>query len=209
MNGHPLPDPVEGFRPEDWTARIEISSDFVDRTIERVVDDRDEIEAEAARVEEIELPRDLLDRFAPPAVSEGFVERVAGAVCSARESSWNALLEAFTPPKPTEDFVDRTLSALRLERSGLRLVAVDAVPEPAPRPRRSRSRLALVAAALLVATVAFGFLGNGSDSPPKVLVTAQHFTPAPWSTAVTALAMDHNDDLVFHPVAFVQRGGGR
>ncbi|MCA8943724.1 MAG: hypothetical protein KDB80_14270 [Planctomycetes bacterium] len=209
MNDDPIIQPVEGFRPEDWTSKIRISSDFVDRTFERVFDDLDEIEREAALVDEIELPRELLDELAPPKISGGFVERVTVAVQSSRETSWNAMLESFTPPEPTEDFVDRTLSALQLERSGLRLLAPEPAARPVAPPRRSRLRLALAAAALLVAVIAFSFLGPGGTPERKLLVTAQHFTPAPWSTAVTTLNEHLHGELAFHPVAFVQRGGGR
>lgn len=196
--------PSDGFRASDFDAKVDVSIDFVERTLRRVIEDRAEIEAEALRVDEISFDAELLAELAPPSVSDGFVDRVAGAIDDARQSSWQNAMASYAPPSPSDDFVDRTLSALQLERSGLRLVADADAAEPV-RMRRVASALAIAAALIATALLIFSTTGPDPAERNKISV-AQDFSPTPWSTATSSFATSARGELAFHPVGF---GDGR
>ncbi len=183
----------DAFREADLSAPglPPIRTDFVDRATARVVADLARIRIEADAVDDVTLPRTLLDQYRAPAPSSDFVSRTAAAVAADRGRSDDAelrrLLERYTPPKISAGFVARTLDALRDAPASpsLRLV------RDAAAPRRPTLRQALVAAAALVIVVlgvrAFGRGGSAPPQPsPEVIVaSALSFSP---SSATTAFA---------------------
>ncbi|MBI5852277.1 MAG: hypothetical protein HZB39_14780 [Planctomycetes bacterium] len=183
----------DAFRDADLAAPglPSIRADFVDRATARVVADLARIRAEAEAVDDLRLPRTLLDEYAAPSPSLDFVARTAAAIAADRghadDAALRDLLERYTPPKISAGFVARTLDALRDSPASpsLRLVR-DASP-----PRRRQLRRALVAAAALVIVVlgvrAFGRGGSAPSqpSPGTIVASALSFSP---SSATTAFA---------------------
>lgn len=205
--GDPREDDV--FRDADLAAPglPPLRADFVDRATARVVADLARIRAEADAVDDVTLPRPLLDEYAPPAPSSDFVARTAAAIAADRGRSEDAelreLLERYTPPKISAGFVARTLDALRDAPASLRLV------RDVSAPRRPRLRQALVAAAALVIVVlgvrAFGRGDSASSqpSPQTIVASALSFSPSSATTVFARLtaapsrgATDDDLDLV-------------
>ncbi len=195
----------DDFQPGDWEDRFEVSSSFVERTLERVVADRAEIAAEADRVEEIQLPREVLEALSVPEPSTDFVDRVASEVRNDREARWARVLETYAAPRPNEEFVERTLSALRIDRSGFRLVPDEQQQQQQPAPVVSiwRRTAVAAAAAVLVSLGAFAMLGSDPAEPPELspALATQTYTPASWSTALSGVVNDIEDDMTFEPIA--------
>ena len=181
-------DAQEDFDSEAFAGPgFEISPGFVDATLERVVADQREIEIEAARVEEITFPRELLACYAVP-ISDDFVERTAA------RSTWRSTLDTYQVPPVTADFVDRTLAALRLG-SAARMRVLQGTGTRGTRIRR----WSLAAAAVLVAGLVLVFAvagGRGLDGP-VVAQLLNATSPAPWSTALAE--RDSGSDLRLVP----------
>ena len=155
--------------PSDFEMDFEIAADFVDATCARVFADQREIAADAERVDEDPLPRELLDAYSAPEISPDFVERAATRVAAdsvARatgDAPFQEALASYAAPPSSPDFVERTLAALGVERAELRAVVGGAVTPAVPfaeAARRSRVRrllpTAVAAAALVSALVLFG-----------------------------------------------------
>jgi hypothetical protein len=143
-----------------------VDADFVGSTLDRVLSDRDEIESEAACVEQVRFPAGFLTTYTVPVTRSTFVEdtlarvvadRVAGRNLQTDEDyEFHALIEQAQVPKPSADFVDRTLAAIMQDPERL-----------APAPIRSVfarrfSVIASLAAIVLCAIVIFW----NSERPP-------------------------------------------
>jgi hypothetical protein len=115
----------------------EISAQFIDDTVARILADREL--AEEAR-EPVELSRAALDAFAPPPVAADFVAATLARVQRDRHEHWRALLARYVAPEPSPEFVDRTVRAL--------------LPSPGLPARRSWLPMLLTAAAAVLLAVA-------------------------------------------------------
>jgi hypothetical protein len=136
-----------------------VDADFVGSTLDRVLSDRDEIETEAACVEQIRFPADFLTTYTVADTSPTFVEDTLARVVADRfagrnlqtdaDYEFHALIEQAQVPEPSKDFVDRTLRGIMLDSER---------PAPAPiRPVFARrfSVIASLAAIVLCAILIF------------------------------------------------------
>lgn len=107
---------------------------------------------------DLALPPSALQRFAAPAPSRGFAERVVAAASQDRRHRWQALLARYVAPEPSPEFVSRTLAALATTdeatgRAGRRAGRPTLAPSGGAGPTRRTGPLlaltALAAAALL------------------------------------------------------------
>ena len=142
-----------------------------------------------------------------PLAQEGTGER--DPIEANHQEEWERTLESYAPPAPTEDFVERTLSALRIDRSPLRLVADESAEPVAAQPELQAGRNLLRLVGLAAATVALATIGfwSGNDREKVQTVAAspalatQRYTPVEYSTRLGQLLDDGNDDLHFQPAA--------
>ncbi len=205
--------PLGDFRPEDFTAPLpgglEISSAFVESTLARVRADRDAIERDAARVDEMPLPRDLLAAYAAPAPAADFVARTWSRIETERardDERFETLLSTFAVPSTHPDFVARTLDALRVERSGLRLLGTDHPRRGIERrvaPARHRMSLLTAAAALALFALAWALWprGDAREKTTEIAVeSAQQFTPVVWATSLERMNERDSGGIRFEPV---------
>lgn len=149
----------------------EVSPDFVELTCRRVFRDQRRIADEAERVDEIQLPADLLAHYSPPETSRDFSDRVLAMMAREPALPWST----YATPEPSEDFVERTLAALRVpvHRSSGR------------QPRRlTPARLVALAAALILALVLWQRTETSTVAITAAEATAVTYSPAPWATAM-------------------------
>lgn len=95
------------------TAELEVSNDFVDRTLRAL--GRSTADAHAGDGGP-ELPAGLLRAHAAPEPTIDFVTRAVAAVRADRLAHWRELLARYVAPEPSPQFVARTLSALTAGR---------------------------------------------------------------------------------------------
>ncbi|MHC5063467.1 MAG: hypothetical protein ACYTG5_05780 [Planctomycetota bacterium] len=155
--------------------RLEVSADFVDSCLQKVLADQQEIASEAARVDEVEIPREVLDAFTVPDPKTDFASRLAAQVGEdrkRRQSEWRSLLRSFSAPEPTRTFVDRTLAALRGPAAAV-------LPGPGLWNRRL-----LAAAAALVLAVGLQWSLLQTRLEPLDRASAQDSSPVFWGTSL-------------------------
>lgn len=177
--------------PEQWTAKRYplVDADFVGKTLDRVLSDRDEIVREAAQVDDVSFSWELLDTYRIPEPSPGFVDETFKRVSAAHsaglrincddESQFLELIQAYQVPEPSKDFVESTLQALRRPHGRI---------EALPRQRPSGTLITSLAA-LLLCSIAIFWRPEAPDLPP---VTA---TPVNLSWA--AMLHEPNDEMNF------------
>ena len=95
------------------TAELEVSNDFVDRTLHAL-----RSRAAGAHPSDggTELPAELLRAYATPEPTIDFVARTVSALRADRIAHWRELLARYVAPEPSPEFVARTLSALTAGR---------------------------------------------------------------------------------------------
>ena len=214
--------PPGDFRPEDFRSPAEggpeISTDFVSMTLARVLADRAEIEREAAQCDaaEIEgrvLPPGLLATYAAPEPSADFVERCLAQIHLAAEVDGvgvRQLLDQYEPPRTHPEFVDRTLDALRVERSGLRLIGEagsEAETDAAPVRSGLRPSAALMVAAALIAGLLFALWQRPEPTAVETVVavqSAQDFSPIAWGTTLSRMQEHRAGGIRFEQVDALQ-----
>ncbi|MCB9878225.1 MAG: hypothetical protein H6835_11560 [Planctomycetes bacterium] len=209
----PMPELPEGpLAPEGAAADAGVD-DFVSRVLRARDEDR-QLDAGLARLDQ-ELPKALLQHFAPPPIGDDFVESAVAAIQLDRQRRWRALLARYVAPEPSPEFVNRTLDALfdadaaaavRAEGAGIHGKGIrrvdgaagtgDGLPRPLAwqaddgpvarrAPRASRWLWPLAAAAAVAAAVLWS---RPSHRPPFELQVALG-TPADraWADAVSPL----------------------
>ncbi len=144
------------------------AADFVDRVVRALADDRT-VDAELATLAR-ELPRSLLDTFAAPVPSAGFVARTTAAIDDERRARWQQLLARHVAPEPSPQFVARTLAALRAD-------GTDAVTPRAP--ARGRRVLRLAAWPLAAAAAAASWFATSTSSVAPAFETRLARTASP------------------------------
>ncbi len=201
----------DDFLSSDFAARPEELGlapmpDFVERTLARVRSERARTLREAARIDDAELPRDLLAAYQVPVPSADFVARTLATVRDARvqepdDAELERILAQHRAPLASADFVERTLAALREDRpqvsAPMRLV-----------PRREtgrRRRLIAVAAAAAVLVTAWWFVARrgasiGAD-PASLVAASEDFSPSPTTNRFARQsAQPAVDELDFRPL---------
>ena len=199
------------LRPPD------VSPDFVERTLRRVMaslrDSRDEL----APTEDTRLPADLLAAWRTPPASASFVADTLDRVLEDRSfPGLRQVLDRHQPPEPTSGFVDRTARLVTSVLSGRFDAALrhHVVPEPtadfvdgtlsrlhrsgttapsAPRRARWRRLLPVMAlAATLLVTLGIAILSPNRHSA-VVVPAAYELGPAPLSASVFAAVADERE----------------
>lgn len=181
FEGRRFPDESEWLESE-LPADLEISADFVDRTVA------------AVRAPDA----DTLANFEAPEPSSDFVDRTMAALQQDRRARWRELLARYVVPEPSREFVDRTLRALDVETMS---------PEAAPRPSWLRTWTMPLLAAAAVLAVAFllpredhvALEVRAADSVPVAFGPAHAASPLP----ALLTAVDRADD----PLALPNTGG--
>lgn len=207
----------DDFRPEDFlppeAGGPTVSPDFVARTFAKVRADQARIRDEAARVDEIRFPRELLDAYTIPPVGPGFVDAALARVredagaAALDDDALHALLANYAPPSVSGDFVERTLDALRLapRPEAGRLRALPEAPSSAPR-RATAWRFAAAAAAVIAIGLAIANRGSDSKTPEDpfatvpVVASSQEFTPAALGTALSRWKDEADGGVRFEPI---------
>jgi hypothetical protein len=105
------PSPVDADAGD--AAELEVSNDFVDRTLRAL---RACAAGAHANDGGAELPAGVLRAYAPPEPSIDFVARTVSALHADRIAHWRELLARYVAPEPSPQFVARTLSALTAGR---------------------------------------------------------------------------------------------
>lgn len=179
----PQPDPKEPpVSPEPRPESIDesnwlddryplVDADFVDETLDRVLQDQSEIAAEANQVDDVQFDPAELAELRSPEPSTGFVDATLQKVLAERsvgqwssdalEAEFQDLLGEFEVPVPTASFVDATLGAVLADRRPA--LSSGAPTATLPKPilshptnwRRPFSIVASVAALLLCAIALF------------------------------------------------------
>ncbi len=157
--------------------------DFVDRVTRAVIDDA-RLDRDLATLHR-ELPRAVLQAFAPPEPSADFVARMVAATHNDRRARWQQLLTRYVTPEPSPTFVAKTLAALTS-------TALAAAPSPTDgrrqtaswRERLPRPLFALAAAVLVSAALVFRALQGEAD--PAFEVRLARATPPAFAHAYTA-----------------------
>lgn len=217
-------DPLDPFDPQNDPDRwlragsegeeeVEVSADFVERTLRAVLEDRRRLAAGATADDSVEIPHELLATWRTPAPSPGFVERSLEFVLDElRHPGLRGLLQAYHPFEPSATFVDRTakLASEVVRRRLDAALEAHTTPEPsrdfvartvervraaAPRVPAWRRRLvrAGTAAAALAALVTLAFLLHLLPSrtrPVQEVPAAFELGPAPVSAALFAAAVE-------------------
>ena len=172
-------------------AELEVSSDFVDRTLRALREGRGAdaraSDGGAGLPAELpaELPGELLRAYAAPEPTVDFVARTLGALRADRLAHWRELLARYVAPEPSPEFVARTLSALTAGRLPGETGADRAVSR-----RRAWPLLAIAAAALL------WFLPWSSPRAPLELRVSRHepaafahsYAPTPLPAVLASLS---------------------
>ena len=175
---------------EQWTSKHYplVDADFVGNTLDRVMNDRDEISREAARVDDVSFSWELLDTYRVPEPSRDFVDETLKRVSAAHsaglrintdnESQFLELIQAYQVPEPSSNFVESTLLAARRtpSRSGV---------GSTPGQRPSRTLIASLAA-LFLCSVAI-FWSREEALPP--------ITAAPVNVRWASMLHDSNDEM--------------
>lgn len=94
------------------TAELEVSNDFVDRTLRAL----GKSTADTPASDGPALPAELLRAYTAPEPTVDFVTRAVAAVRADRLAHWRELLARYVAPEPSPQFVARTLSALTAGR---------------------------------------------------------------------------------------------
>lgn len=180
--------------------------DFVARTFERVRSERVRTLRDAARIDDAELPRDLLAAYEVPVPSADFVARTLATVRDARteqpdDAELERILAQHRPPLASVDFVERTLAALRRDRpqvsAAMRLV-----------PRREiggKRRLILAVAAAAVLLSAWWLVARRGASiavdPHSLVAASEDFSPSPTTNRFARQsAQPAGEELDFRPL---------
>ncbi len=150
----------------------EISADFVERTFKLVLEDQLSIANEAAQVEDIQFPGEVLSAYAAPDPSGDFTRQLMSRMSQAGQST----LASYSVPEPSADFVERTLAALHLPR--LRARRQTAVRTLAPW---------VALAAMLLATLLLL-----TPDPPPASTSATAYSPSPWATVMAEQMRDRD-----------------
>lgn len=167
------------------------SADFVERTLRLVMQDRAEIAAEAARVDEVMIDRDVLSAFALPPIRPDFVA-----------STWHAVL------------LDRRSQGLGGQpgtgpTSTLRPLLTGAHGQA---PVWFRRAGILAAAAIVLLSLVLLLMPRQDRQPQQdattIALSAESFTPVPWATAL-ARHVDHEDFALMPDPLIMLAGGGR
>ena len=154
-----------------------VSGDFVEQTLAKVVADREEIQSEAAKVEEIQFEPGFLEKLDVPAVSSNFVEETLAKVVAQRDrredrdQALHELIQHYRVPQTSPHFVPRTLAALGLKRGK-------------PAASIYRRAMAWSAAAALLVAIPLVALNWSSPSPVVPYPTAESFSTGRWGSAM-------------------------
>ncbi|HZN37705.1 MAG TPA: hypothetical protein VFD82_02820 [Planctomycetota bacterium] len=125
FDGHGFPSEAEwlqlGGPGPGSTAELEVSNDFVDRTLRALRsraagDHAGESPGDASAEAGTGLPAKLLRAYAAPEPTINFVTRTLTALRADRLAHWRELLARYVAPEPSPEFVARTLSALTAGR---------------------------------------------------------------------------------------------
>lgn len=195
-------------------ATLHISPGFVESCLKATLTDRARIEAEAAKVEEIQFPAELLAAYHLPPTDPDFVSRVHREVLVdrlAHRAQWRRLLHTYHIPEPSRDFVRRTLTALTPIGAPLPTDS-QGVRAGAASPGRNVfwGRRAVAAAAAVLLAVALNFALIRSELPESasasMRVSAQDFSPVPWGTALErpGIARSRGAGLRFEAISGLQ-----
>jgi hypothetical protein len=137
----PMPDGASGLS----------SPDFVDRVV-RAIDEERELDRGIDAIDR-DVPRILLQAYAPPAPSRDFVADTLAAVHDQRRDRWQQMLAKYVTPEPSSRFVQQTLRALAEDRQRGSTAAPAAALAARPGSARGQRRWfwpLLAAAALLL-----------------------------------------------------------
>jgi hypothetical protein len=184
--GRPPEDRDRQHDSEEWVQERYplVDADFVDDTLDRVLDDQTEIAAEARRVEDFEFPAGFLATASVPEHSPGFVADTLSRVLAERaegrwqdgeqEAVFHDMVQAYDVPEPRPDFVEHTYQALVAER---RRGQMTRVAESAPGRRRFALAASLAAIVLCGVTIFWPDSGDGGATD-----RALQATPVAWAS---------------------------
>lgn len=202
-DAEPDPDDTPVQRPDDAVERSWlddpyplVDADFVGSTLDRVLHDRDEIESEAACVEQIRFDDDFLANYTTPEASDAFVADTLTRVLADRAAGRNlqtdsdyefhALMEQSQIPEPGVEFVERTLRAVLRDRE---------LHASAPLPSRFRNRFSVVASIAAIALCTIVIFWKSEVLPT---LTRPLAAPVAWASLLPE-ADDTDRDFVIRP----------